>query len=84
MAPSHHGKGIMSAAVHTIIHEWAIPRMNAHKIYGTAFKGNTGSVKVFLKNGFKLFDLVEDCVTISESKGGGTTGLNFLEWTRAD
>ena len=70
----------MTAAMKVLINEWAIPRLNARRIIGIAFKDNIGSIKVFEKNGFKLFDTVHDCVYIPESKGGGTTGLSFLEW----
>lgn len=80
LAPSHHGKGIMPAALGTLIREWAIPRMHVKTIYGLAFKDNSASVRVFEKNGFKMFDTVEDCVEISPSKGGGKVGLHFLEW----
>lgn len=82
LAPAHHGKGIMSTALRTIIHSWAIPRMNVHVIRGSAFSGNPGSVKVFIKNGFRDFDLVEECVKLPEIKGGDVFGLHFLEWRR--
>ena len=72
----------MTAAVRTMMREWVIPRMNAHIIQGTAYMGNIGSVKVFLKNGFEETDQVENCVTIAESKGGGSVGLHVLEWRR--
>ena len=72
----------MTAAVRTIMREWAIPRMNAHIMQGTAYTGNIASVKVFLKNGFEETGYVEDCVTIAESKGGGVVGLHCLEWRR--
>lgn len=58
--------------------------MNTKRIFGFAFKGNIGSVKVFEKNGFKLFDTVDDCVTIGESKGGGKMGMHCLEWRGID
>ncbi|KAI5118455.1 hypothetical protein M0805_006274 [Coniferiporia weirii] len=80
LAPSHHGKGIMSAALQTLIHDWAVPRMNAKTIFGMAHTPNVGSVKVFQKNGFKTIDVVDDCVTIAEIKGGGVVGLHILEW----
>ncbi|KAH8119298.1 GNAT domain-containing protein [Phellopilus nigrolimitatus] len=81
LAASHHDKGIMSAALRTIMLDWAIPRMNARRGLGLAFKGNAGSVKVFQKNGFEMIDTVEDCVVIPESKGGGVVGLHFLRWS---
>ena len=36
-------------------------------------------MRVFEKNGFTLFDTVDDSVEIKESKGGGRVGLHFLE-----
>lgn len=69
----------MSVALRTIIDEWAVPRMNAKRVYGLAFTVNKASVRVFEKNGFTLFDTVDDIVEIKESKGGGRVGLHFLE-----
>ncbi|KIJ38427.1 hypothetical protein M422DRAFT_104847, partial [Sphaerobolus stellatus SS14] len=54
LAPSHHGKGIMSLTIKTLLDQWIIPRMGAKKINATAFNGNIGSVRVFEKNGFVL------------------------------
>ena len=82
LVSSHHGRGIMTTVVKTIIHDWAVPRMNAHAIHASAFTHNLASVKVFLKNGFEEFDQVEDCLAIAESKGGGRTGLRYLAWKR--
>lgn len=77
----------MTLALNTVIHSWAVPNMNVRTIHGTAFEGNYGSVKVFLKNGFSYFEfednaegLVENCVKLPKSKGGGITGLHFLKW----
>ena len=74
----------MTAATRTIIHDWAVPRMNAHRIYGSAYAGNPASIKVLLKNGFKEFDFVDNCVEIRKSKGGGKVGVHFLAWRRSD
>ncbi|KAL5523872.1 hypothetical protein ACEPAG_8045 [Sanghuangporus baumii] len=82
LSPSYHGRGIMTAAVRTIIHDWAVPQMNAHTIYGSTYSGNAASVRVFLKNGFKEFDFVDNCVKIRKSKGGGKAGVHFLVWRR--
>lgn len=71
LRPSHHGKGIMSAAVGAVINRWMIPRLNAHKICTEVFEGNVGSVCVFEKN----VTGVERDVRISpECVGMGTTG----------
>ena len=82
MCPSHHGRGIMTAALRVVIEQWAIPRMNAHIIHGSLFKENIGSQRVFEKNGFQKYDTIEDCVEIAESKGGGKVGESFMKWMR--
>ncbi|KAF9011074.1 acyl-CoA N-acyltransferase [Cyathus striatus] len=76
LAPGHHGKGIMTDALGTLINSWAIPRMGVRRILATAMINNHGSVKVFLKNGFKLTR------TIPEHKlmKGRMTGSYVLEW----
>ncbi|KDQ63162.1 hypothetical protein JAAARDRAFT_29166 [Jaapia argillacea MUCL 33604] len=84
LAPSHHGKGIMTAAVRTIIQDWAIPRMNVHRIRVSTCKGNIGSVRVFEKNGFRLIETKEDFLTITAEgrEGGPPISLHSLEWCR--
>jgi RimJ/RimL family protein N-acetyltransferase len=52
LVSSHHGRGIMSAAVGTLIDSWMVPRMNARLIRVEVFSGNMGSRRVFEKNGF--------------------------------
>ncbi|KAF8167484.1 hypothetical protein B0H34DRAFT_682019 [Crassisporium funariophilum] len=54
LAPSHHRQGIMTDAVDTLLHEWAIPRMGVRHMLVYVFTGNEGSAKVFLKNGFEM------------------------------
>ncbi|KAJ7765315.1 acyl-CoA N-acyltransferase, partial [Mycena metata] len=54
LAPSHHGRGIMSDAVQTVMQKWAIPRMGVRRMVVNALEGNIGSVRVFEKNGFKF------------------------------
>ncbi|KAG8744719.1 hypothetical protein FRC11_013333 [Ceratobasidium sp. 423] len=70
LRPTHHGRGIMTAAVKTVINSWAIPHMNAYKFWAAAFPENIGSHKVFLKNGFQIVDRVVGAVQFPESKGG--------------
>ncbi|KAH7334551.1 hypothetical protein B0J17DRAFT_673842 [Rhizoctonia solani] len=67
---THHGRGIMTAAVKTVIKSWAIPYMNAYKFWAAAFPENIGSQKVFLKNGFQIVDRVVGVIQFPESKGG--------------
>jgi len=78
LASSHHGRGVMSAAVATIITQWMIPRMGACLIRVEAFKGNIGSVRVFEKNGF----VVEETVDFEQiiSSGEKMTGMHILWW----
>ncbi|KAF7302920.1 N-acetyltransferase domain-containing protein [Mycena kentingensis (nom. inval.)] len=54
LAPSHHGRGIMSDAFRTLLTLWGIPRMGIRKMAVNALKGNGGSVRVFEKYGFRL------------------------------
>lgn len=80
LAPSHHGQGIMSAAVAAVLKSWAVPRCNAHFIQANAFIGNRASVRVFEKNGFTLQKTIEDCIEVR----GERRGLYFLQWRRKD
>ncbi|KAF8973494.1 hypothetical protein BDZ97DRAFT_1900337 [Flammula alnicola] len=76
LAASHHRQGIMSDAVDTVLHEWGIPRMKIRHMWVSAFTKNEGSVKVFLKNGFKMIKTID---THFEVKGK-MRGLHLLEW----
>ncbi|KAH9486385.1 hypothetical protein JR316_0000449 [Psilocybe cubensis] len=76
LAPSHHGRGIMTEAVRTILHDWGVPRMGIRHVWVSTFTGNDGSVKVFMKNGFKL---IYTCDEHKEAKGK-MRGINVLEW----
>jgi len=60
LAPSHHGKGIMTAAIRELIHSWGIPHMGVRELSGVVIEGNMGSRRVFEKPGFKFVRLVED------------------------
>ncbi|KAI0639535.1 acyl-CoA N-acyltransferase [Trametes polyzona] len=53
IAPSHQGKGIMTAAIKTLLQQWATPRMGVRQIRVETFADNIGSRKVFEKLGFK-------------------------------
>lgn len=76
LAASHHRQGIMTDAVDTVLHDWAIPRMNVRHILVTVFEGNEGSVKVFLKNGFQMKATYKDYVKAK----GRIHGMHVLEW----
>ncbi|KAF8203781.1 hypothetical protein BJ912DRAFT_941053 [Pholiota molesta] len=60
LAASHHRQGIMTDAVQTVLYDWAIPRMKVRHMWVSAYTGNEGSVKVFLKNGFKIIKTIEN------------------------
>jgi len=84
LKPSHHGKGIMTAVVGILLNAWGIPRMNIRCVQAIVLEGNTGSVRVFEKNGFVLRKTVQDCVrmvTKAEYIGGLHT-VHLLEWRR--
>jgi RimJ/RimL family protein N-acetyltransferase len=66
----------MSDAVNTVLQDWGIPRMNIRHMRVSTLAGNEASVKVFLKNGFKLIGTYEDHVEVK----GKVRGLNLLEW----
>lgn len=66
----------MSDAVTTVLQDWGIPRMNIRHMWVTTIAENEASVKVFLKNGFKLINTYEDFFEVK----GKVRGLNLLEW----
>ncbi|KAJ7684226.1 acyl-CoA N-acyltransferase [Mycena polygramma] len=76
LASSHHRRGIMTAALATVLEKWAIPRMRVHHIHISVFTGNSGSVRVFEKNGFVLVDTLENCIEIRGEK----RSLHVLDW----
>ncbi|EKM82246.1 hypothetical protein AGABI1DRAFT_126577 [Agaricus bisporus var. burnettii JB137-S8] len=51
---SHHGRGIMTDAVDTILNEIGKPLMGARHILVAVYTVNESSKKVFLKNGFAV------------------------------
>lgn len=78
LASSHHGKGIMTAAIKTFIHEWALPRMGVRQIRVETFSDNTGSRRVFEKLGFTY----EKTVPIRKTLNSGRIidGMDVLCW----
>lgn len=77
LASSHHRQGIMTDALNTLLHDWAIPRMGVRSILVAAFTGNDGSVKVFQRNGFKLVRTIEEFMVVK----GKMRGVHILEWS---
>ncbi|KAJ7292733.1 acyl-CoA N-acyltransferase [Mycena rebaudengoi] len=74
LAPSHHGQGIMTDAVLTVLHEWGIPRMGVRRMCATTLEGNQGSVRVFEKCGFKF----------RETLANRLNGVHVLDWSWED
>jgi len=81
LAPSHHGKGIMSAAIKGIM-DWAVPNMGVHHIMAIALPSNMGSIRVFEKNGFAHVKTVTDHKRLAESRGGQMYSIYIMEWRR--
>jgi len=76
LAASHHRQGIMTDAVDTVLHDWAIPCMNVHHMLLGVFEGNVGSVKVFQRNGFRIKGTYQDCKEVK----GKMRSVHVLEW----
>ncbi|KAJ6580928.1 acyl-CoA N-acyltransferase [Mycena capillaripes] len=82
LAPSYHGRGLMTAAVKTIITQFGIPWMKTKRIRSSAFLGNHGSLGVLQKNGFVVVDTLVNHVQIGDEKEKRT--LHLLEWSGPD
>jgi len=62
---SHHKKGIMTAVVGTLLRAWCIPRVGVRHIRLPVFEDNYGSGRVFEKNGFVPYKVVEEALEVS-------------------
>jgi RimJ/RimL family protein N-acetyltransferase len=74
----------MTAVVGTLLNAWCIPRMNVHCVRPSVLEGNTGSLRVFEKNGFVLEKTVADC-TQMVAKGElpeRLCSVHLCEWRR--
>ncbi|KIJ65050.1 hypothetical protein HYDPIDRAFT_88753 [Hydnomerulius pinastri MD-312] len=80
LAPSHHRRGIMTAAMSTILNSWAIPRMGVRFMTGYTFSGNQGSRRVFEKSGFVWKRTLDSGKVVR----GERKTLNYLEWKHPD
>ncbi|KAG0709436.1 GNAT domain-containing protein [Suillus ampliporus] len=76
LAVSHHGRGIMTAAIGLLMSAWAIPRMGARHVVAYTFAGNIGSNRVFEKNGFVNKGLFDN----GKTARGEKKILTHLEW----
>ena len=70
----------MSAAVHTLMIEWAIPRMNVQVMRVEANAANIASSRVFEKFGFTQERIADDVVTTHT--GVTWHGVRLLWWKR--
>ncbi|KAJ5384341.1 hypothetical protein N7517_002252 [Penicillium concentricum] len=80
LSPTQHSRGLMSAAVRTVIQDWAIPRMNLHRLKGSFYVGNIGSMRVFEKNNFVEAGIFKDWAPATPHKGRGTMSVAVVEW----
>ncbi|KAJ7157161.1 acyl-CoA N-acyltransferase [Mycena filopes] len=80
LAPSHHGRGIMSDVVKTVMQKWLIPRMGVRRMVVTTIEGNKGSVRVFEKNGFKMRGTTNRVLDVR----GTMRSVHVVEWRLED
>ncbi|KAH7914750.1 hypothetical protein BJ138DRAFT_1123244 [Hygrophoropsis aurantiaca] len=76
LAPTHHRRGIMTAAMKLIIEKWAVPRMGVRFMTGYTFADNRASARVFEKSGFVWKSILENGKVVRGEK----KQLNYLEW----
>ncbi|KAJ7452677.1 hypothetical protein B0H11DRAFT_282073 [Mycena galericulata] len=80
LRPEYHRQGVASAAVGTILEQWAVPQMGCTEIRAECFISNLGSVKLWEKHGFVEEPSKRGVVTIPEAKGGGVEPDCMLVW----
>ncbi|KAG2042697.1 acyl-CoA N-acyltransferase [Suillus americanus] len=76
LAASHHGRGIMTAAIGLLMTAWGIPRMGVRHVVAHTFAGNIGSNRVFEKNGFVNRGLFDNGKIVRGEK----KVMTLLEW----
>ncbi|KAJ7860409.1 acyl-CoA N-acyltransferase [Mycena olivaceomarginata] len=80
LAPSHHGRGLMTIAVKTLITQFGIPLLKTKRIRSSTFQGNYGSLRVLQKNGFVIIDTLVEHAQVGDEK----KSLHLMEWLGAD
>ncbi|KAG8892634.1 hypothetical protein FRB99_002561 [Tulasnella sp. 403] len=76
LSPTHHGRGIMTAAIRTVMEDWAIPCMGARRFEVDTLAENVASQKVFEKNGFVFAGEMKNVVDLAKmGKGEGMLGI---------
>ncbi|KAF8175662.1 hypothetical protein K438DRAFT_1979558 [Mycena galopus ATCC 62051] len=71
LRPEWHRKGLATAAVRVVMHDWAIPQMGCTEFRAECLASNIGSIKVWQKYGFVEDPALRTEVKIIEAKGGG-------------
>ncbi|EJU02581.1 hypothetical protein DACRYDRAFT_99681 [Dacryopinax primogenitus] len=80
LAASHHGKGIMTAAVRELIRSWGVPYMRIRLVHAAVMEGNVGSRRVFEKLGFSFSGFIEGSVP-TQGKRDEVMGEWFFQYT---
>ncbi|RJE27605.1 acetyltransferase [Aspergillus sclerotialis] len=80
LAPSHHGRGIMTSVVKTLLRDWAVPCMNVQNLKSSAYVENRSSLRILEKTNFEIECVLKDFAPVSESRGGGKRSIVVLKW----
>lgn len=70
----------MTHVIKTLIHDWAVPRMNVRVLKGSAYVENKGSLRTLENNNFEVECELKDWAIVSESRGGGRRSIVVLKW----
>lgn len=79
LSSAYHGRGIMSAAIRTIMNDYAIPHLNVRHVIVWAYADNVGSHRVFEKYGFAKIGESVHHVDMT-AKGRTDLRLFVFEW----
>ncbi|KAH8888999.1 hypothetical protein GQ53DRAFT_748517 [Thozetella sp. PMI_491] len=80
LASSHHGHGIMTAALRTMIEQYVVPYLNGHRMTASFFAKNIASRRVFEKNGFVFQGIEPKPIKVLED--GEEIFPGFVLWER--
>ncbi|KIW13411.1 hypothetical protein PV08_08599 [Exophiala spinifera] len=84
LASEHHGRGVMTRVLQTVMSEVLIPGYNVHHMVATYFEHNIASKRVLEKCGFDYVTTVPNVHTLEPGKTGGqegqTVGLGVMKW----
>ncbi|KZT51697.1 hypothetical protein CALCODRAFT_503218 [Calocera cornea HHB12733] len=79
LTSSHHGQGIMTSVIRTVLYTWAVPLMNCRTVRAYIITENWGSKRVFEKLGFTLTSTIEGGVPL-QGKREKEHGTWVMEW----